>query len=296
MTDALARLLEGVIDYAGLFPPAKLSMAESVENYLRYRSDQDRGWILDRFVCTASRLSELAAALDPYDNILPVAVSVVGTSGDGWEDNLSADATSMTSFIGQAGNRADLEAYEIRIPDHENLQSYLFDLKAFNQVEVFCELPWGPSVADSIGLLAEAEWVGAKARTGGLDAFAFPSHEYLGTFLQQCVQLEVPFKLTAGLHHPIRSHRDEVGTKMHGFLNVLTAATMLSVHDLTQKETISILDSENPDDFVFNNSTLRFGEWAADVEDIADARNLFIGIGSCSVDEPLDDLRELKLI
>ncbi len=295
MTDALARLLDGAIDYAGLFPPAKLSMGEAVDNYLRYRSGKE-AWILDRFVCSSTRLEELREVLSLRTFGEPVPVSVVGSSGGDWGDGLSYDAGAMSQFVNQAGDDADIEAFEIRVPDHARVGEYLADLRAFSQVDVFCELPWAPEMADSMGLIAEQDWLGAKARTGGLEASAFPSCEELAEFLQQCVQLELSFKLTAGLHHPIRSHRDEVGTKMHGFLNVLVATAMMTAHDLSSKEAALILASENPADFSFVGPTIRFGDWQADLEDIEDARSLFLGIGSCSVEEPIQDLRELKLI
>lgn len=292
MTDALARLLDGAIDYAGLFPPAKLPMDEAVDNYLRYRSGKE-AWILDRFVCSSARLEELREALATRDVGEPVPVSVVGSSGGDWGDGLEHDASAMSRFIGGVGSKADIEAFEIRVPDHARISEYLTDLRAFSQVEVFCELPWAPEMADSLGLIAEQDWLGAKARTGGLEASAFPSCEELAELLQQCVQLELSFKLTAGLHHPIRSHRDEVGTKMHGFLNVLVATAMMTAHDLSSKEAATILAAENPADFSFQGQSVRFGDWQADLEDIEDARSLFLGIGSCSVEEPIQDLCDL---
>jgi hypothetical protein len=295
MTDALARLLDGAFDYAGLFPPAKLPMEGAVDNYLRYRSGAD-AWILDRFICSSAQLNEFRDILLRRDPGEPVPVSVIGTSTTNWGEGLARDAEVMTRFVEHVGDKADLEAYEIKVPDHENLAEYLADLRAFNQVDVYCELPWGPQMADSVGMIAEQDWLGAKARTGGLDVSAFPSSEDLAIFLQQCVQLEVEFKLTAGLHHPVRSHRSEVNAKMHGFLNVLTATTLLVTHDLTTREAASILASEDPSAFVFTDKGLQFGEWEANLEDIEDTRDLFAGIGSCSVEEPIQDLKKLSLI
>src|SRR5256885_6068138 len=58
----LRALLEHVIDYAGLFPPARLPLAESLRNYLAYRAS-GQSWMLGGFVCPVGRLSELAALL-----------------------------------------------------------------------------------------------------------------------------------------------------------------------------------------------------------------------------------------
>lgn len=295
MTDALARLLDGVIDYAGLFPPANLSMGDAVDNYLKYRSGSE-AWIMDRFVCSSRRLGELQEVLAQRVFDEPVPVSVVGSSGGDWGEGLEFDANEMSQFVNGMGSKADIEAFEIRLPDHDGMAQYLKDLRAFNQVDVFCELPWDPAMDESLGLIAEEDWLGAKARTGGLEASAFPSCDSLAGFLQQCVQLELGFKLTAGLHHPLRSYRGEVGTRMHGFLNVLVATAMITAHDLSSKEAVAILEAEDASGFCFDGQTLRSSDWHATLEDIEDARSLLMGIGSCSVEEPIQDLMKLKLI
>ena len=296
MTDALARLLENFIDYAGIFPPAKLEMKEAVENYQKYRQGAEARF-LGRFVCSAARLEEFGQALS--GNSEPIPVSVIGTSAEDkskWGDALVQDAEAMTRFMERTGDSADIEAYEIRVPDQKNLAEYLMDLRAFNQVDVYCELPWGPEMADSLGLIAEQDWIGAKIRTGGLEAKAFPTSLEIAEFLQQCAQLDLVHKLTAGLHHPLRAYREEVKTKMHGFLNVLVAVALLQAHDLTKKEVEGILECEDPTQFGFAQTKITFGEWSADDEDIASARSIFAGIGSCSVQEPMDDLSTLGLL
>ena len=295
MDGALARLLNGVIDYAGLFPPASLSMEAAVDNYIKYRSGS-QAWILDRFVCSSKRLVELQEILSKRTVGTAIPVSVVGGSLDDWGEGLEFDAKAMTRFVEGVGSSADIEAFEIRLPNDDGIQGYLKDLRAFNQVEVFCEVPLGSQIEETLGLIAEEEWLGAKARTGGLDASAFPSCESLAVFLQQCVQLELSFKLTAGLHHPVRGYRDEVGTRMHGFLNVLVATAMITAHDLSTKQVVEILASERPSDFQLEGLRAQFGEWIATVEDIEDARSLFMGIGSCSIEEPIEDLASLKLL
>jgi hypothetical protein len=294
MKGATRRLLEGCIDYAGLFPPAQLSMAESFANYLSYRNGPE-GWIMDRFVCGANQLSALAEALKQANPSSAVSVSVVGSRNPIWEEGLISDADAMTRFMETAGEFADLEAYEKPLPATGDLAELLSDLRAFNQVETFCEIPWGCDLPEAIGSIAGEEWLGAKVRTGGLQADAFPSSEELALFIQQCIQLEVPFKLTAGLHHPVRSFRQDVNTKMHGFLNTLAAAGLTYSQDLTAKELENILESEDPADFGATDQEFRFKNWKLDLEEIEATRALFVSFGSCSVIEPLADLAELNL-
>jgi hypothetical protein len=58
MTKSLRALLEGLIDYAGLFPPAALSMQDAVRNYARYR-DGEYAWALGKFIVPQERAKEV---------------------------------------------------------------------------------------------------------------------------------------------------------------------------------------------------------------------------------------------
>jgi hypothetical protein len=55
---SLRVLLEGLIDYAGLFPPAGLTMQDAIRNYARYR-DGEYAWALGRFVVPLERAGEV---------------------------------------------------------------------------------------------------------------------------------------------------------------------------------------------------------------------------------------------
>src|SRR5689334_1162740 len=59
MLQSVRTLMAGLIDYAGLFPPAKLSMQAAAEAYARARMGE-HAWVLGRFICPASRLAELS--------------------------------------------------------------------------------------------------------------------------------------------------------------------------------------------------------------------------------------------
>src|SRR5579864_8648942 len=56
---AVRALLQGAIDYAGLFPPAGLDLEATVRNYAKYRAGRD-AWALGRLVLPAVRLAEFA--------------------------------------------------------------------------------------------------------------------------------------------------------------------------------------------------------------------------------------------
>ena len=52
MDNSLHALLEGLIDYAGLFPPAELDMERAVRKYIGFRTEAE-SWMLARFVLPA---------------------------------------------------------------------------------------------------------------------------------------------------------------------------------------------------------------------------------------------------
>ncbi|MCB0727921.1 MAG: hypothetical protein KDD00_10680, partial [Ignavibacteriae bacterium] len=104
-------------------------------------------------------------------------------------------------------------------------------------------------------------------------------------------------KFTAGLHHPFRHFDESIGTKMHGFINVFGAGITAMRHNITNEGLAEMLDDENPDNFKFTEDSFSWKGWETDIDDIVFARNdLVISYGSCSFDEPIDDLKSLKLI
>ena len=135
-------------------------------------------------------------------------------------------------------------------------------------VESYFELvfdeSWRDSIPAAIGSIA-AMGGRVKLRCGG--AFT-PSVEQVALVIAACREAGVPFKCTAGLHHAVR-HGDE-----HGFLNILAATTAPAA-------TIESVLAE---------------EHAANLDVTGADRSLFVGFGSCSWREPVDDLVELGLL
>jgi hypothetical protein len=138
----------------------------------------------------------------------------------------------------------------------------------------------------------------AKVRTGGLTPEAIPSPAALADFLRYAARHRLPFKATAGLHHPIRSLRpltyapDSPRAVMHGFLNVFVAAVFAWSGE--EKLLPEIIGEEDPRAFVFAGDVLRWREFSFTARQIQVARRDFAhSFGSCSFEEPLADLREL---
>ncbi len=298
MRQSLARLLEGAIDYAGTFPPARLTLKETVGNYLRYRDGED-GWIMDRLVCPVGSLSELGGLLREAEPDPPAPITVIGSPAKGaadWKDALAEDRRSIAEFESEFEGLAELEAMETRLPNGCSVEEAIRALDSFESQEVFLEIPWTDGMQNALAELAEEGGIGAKARTGGPDASAYPDPATLAAFLRDALDMQVPFKLTAGLHDPIRHRIESVGAMAHGFLNVFTAAALHVEHDLTEREIASVLETEDPAAFAWRDDGFAWRGLSAGMEAIDEARDLFAGFGSCSVKEPLDGLAALGLL
>lgn len=289
MTPSLHRLLAGVIDYAGLFPPAALPMEDAVEEFRRLQAGEDR-WIVNRFVCPLTRLGDFLSSVREDEPKAAWPVTVLGSSIASFRDDLRA----IEAFEGQAGALVEVEAYEVKSSGGDLTPSNLRHLVDAGFDDVFVELPWSDGMLDQLMALAETDAVGAKARTGGVEAAAFPPADRLAAFIQENINLDLPLKLTAGLHHPL-PNRDPSGAQAHGFLNVLVGATLTYVHDLNRTELEKILRCEDLEAFWFSPGGLGWRDFEASLEEIDDFRGLFSSFGSCSVSEPLDDLQALGL-
>ena len=161
-----------------------------------------------------------------------------------------------------------------------------------------------PRIEDAATYVPALAWSGARAkvRTGGLTAGAFPSSIELARFLTICAEARVPFKATAGLHHPLRSvhpltyEADSPMGAMHGFLNVFLAAA-LAYSGLSEEEVVATLEETSSDAFQFDDEGVAWHSHRLTADQIRAARESFaIGFGSCSFEEPVADLRALGLL
>jgi hypothetical protein len=137
---------------------------------------------------------------------------------------------------------------------------------------------------------------GYKLRTGGVTADAFPTSAQIACALVAAATHQLPIKFTAGLHHPIRQLRDEVKTKMHGFLNVLGAAVLAAEHQWEADQATTMLEDEDPRSFSFTDDFFAWRDWKIDTEHLQSRRKFVKSFGSCSFDKPRDDLRSLDLL
>jgi hypothetical protein len=103
----------------------------------------------------------------------------------------------------------------------------------------------------------------------------------------------VPIKFTAGLHHPVRQFRDEVKTEMHGFLNVLGAGVLSAEHHWDEAQTVDMLEDQTAKSFEFHDTVFAWRNWEITLDRIKARRKFITSFGSCSFDDPREDLRGL---
>lgn len=294
MKASLRALLTGLIDYAGQFPPAKLEMAEAVANYLRYREGED-AWMLGRFVCPAARLKELPEGVT-------LNCAAIGRGGDaaGFLAGVEADLREIMA------SAACVEVLEVKLPaelaNHDLLAGVIDEIlypSVDAGVSVFLEPPtWEASqietVVDVLAGYASPGPFGLKLRAGGLEPRAFPSSADLAHAIWYACREGVALKATAGLHHPLPRVDYDLGVRMHGFVNVFAAGVLARTRGLTEEFLRALLEDDEPAHFRPEEEALQWGDFEATTQQIIEAREwAVISFGSCSFDEPREDLRAL---
>lgn len=302
---SLRALLASAIDYAGLFPPATLALAPALENYAEYVRLPD-AWMVSTFVLPVAEFDAAARSLRQFDEQNVLRISALGPRTEGAADfleSLSAAKDSIESFSKACGPAASIDQLEMPLPsdlDVELLQR-MRGILAHSKLNAFWEAP-AKMAAPAIELIAQsnatspARKFAFKLRTGGVTAEAFPSSAEIAAALVAAAKERVPIKFTAGLHHPVRLFHDSVQTKMHGFLNVLGAGVLAAEHHWGEEQTALMLDDESPASFSFTDKFFAWREWKISTARIAELRKLVTSLGSCSFDEPREDLRALKLL
>ena len=296
--EPLRTLLAQIIDYAGLFPPARLSMADAVAEFAR-QLQGDEGFMLARFVVPVARLDEFeqeaAAHLPKKDGESPWELSVLP------DEDLDASRKRIDAFNeahSQTENGlAKVASVEYRPPE---VMAILTACRAFKGLELYLELPWNENPDPWIRLVAE-NGARAKIRTGGLTDDDFPPVAAVSQFLFAAHEHGVPMKATAGLHHPIRGvyrltyEPDSPEGLMHGFLNVFLAAAAIRA-DLPEPTVTELLEERDTDTFTFHEGGVTWQDHEIPLNSLGDARSLLaLSYGSCSFSEPVEDLAKLGL-
>jgi hypothetical protein len=307
-TPALKELLNRLIDFAGLFPPASMDMASAVRAYAGYRSGPNAGF-LGAFVVPAARLDEFASAVSDLGGVWagepPWPVSVLaGEPAD-------ADVERAFGFDppGGLGPRLQVVSIETKAESVSTIER--ISAAVTESVGVAFEIPLSLAREERRAVLAAVKTAGrtAKVRTGGVTSEAIPSTSQVAGFIWDCARAGVAFKATGGLHHPVRAEQrltyapDSARAVMHGFVNVFlaAAAALALLHDETAWTAVEppaavtgILEERDASAFAPEGSAMRWRRVVIPAADIARARGaLARSFGSCSFEEPMTDLQTL---
>lgn len=331
MKDSLRVLLTSIVDYAGLFPPASLDLPTTLANWRRYVASEE-SWMLGRLIIPIAKLDELA-------DLVESQACIPGPDEDAWRlsvlvsENLDADIDRIFAFnrrfasdsagpsaAAAAASGSDpfdvpdvvvaggimIDAIELKAQTGRHIDSAMKLIP--EQLEPYFEVPLGS--ADVRGLIIAMSGTGAaaKVRTGGVTPEAFPRAADLASFMIACAAADVPFKATAGLHHPVRAEfpltyepKCPRGV-MYGFLNVFAAAAFARIGFIpgtrpAEADIAAVLEETNPRAFVFDDTGMTWRDKHLENTRLARVRESFaISFGSCSFEEPVNELKGMGVV
>jgi len=285
---AIRALMSGMIDYAGLFPPASLGMKAVVRNYSEYISGED-SWALGGLAVPAGRLGEF---IDAFNEICGEErektwlVNVLGSDDP---------ADTVTRISGFTQGSVLIDAVEVKACTPHDAERQLSEVP--EGLIAYVEFP--PAGAREMLPVLASAGARAKIRMGGVTAELIPDCATVAQFLIACADAQVPFKATAGLHHAIRDsyaltyQSDSPSATMHGFVNVFLAAALawLGKEEAT---VIATLEEDSAKEFRFNEDNICWHKDALTTGQIGTMRRDFgIDFGSCSFEEPIEEVKAL---
>jgi acetoacetyl-CoA synthetase len=306
-----AALLSGAVDYAGLFPPSALSMADAVANFAEYRIGKD-AWALGRFVVPATQLRNFYSAVSPW--------LTSATPASPWElsvllgTDLAQDLSEIRWLEEKTAGRAQTRSVEGRVTEPAQVSTVVSACRTLDEagkppLEIWLELPLlslpeatDPTNEDALTealrpffAAIQATGVGGKVRTGSVDPDLFPTPEALLVVLKLAASYGVAFKATAGLHHPLRGRypltyeKDAPLGWMFGYLNVLLAT--LALREGKPEAAQRLLVLADPHALIFEDDALLWAEHRFPLSAIRALRSTgMTSFGSCSLREPVDEL------
>ncbi|RUR74053.1 hypothetical protein ACF3DV_22775 [Chlorogloeopsis fritschii PCC 9212] len=291
MLASIKTLLLSVVDYAGLFPPAKLDLQQAMANYACYQTTA-YAWMLGRFVLPASRLREFTELLPKFSTPQQWRLSVI----------LSQDIESDIKKVRSLDNNKAIAVTSLEIPPlpPTEIKKALSHLP--KGVDSYFEIPLHSDIEAYLAVLSHTG-ASAKIRTGGVTVDAFPSVTQLYECMLAFAKAPIPFKATAGLHHPLlgkhplTNEPDSPVAEMHGFLNVALVAALMYQQKITREEALELLKESSIEALQITQDSISWQDYQLNLVEIEQTRQKFFrSFGSCSFDEPIDDLKKLKLL
>lgn len=299
MSRILEALLDGLFDYAGMFPPASLSFEDTLKNSAGFLASLRRPYLLGGdIVLDQTKLSLLTPAAISQAGFQrsPLRVCLLGQP--------LTDSNRIFSALPGAGCR--IVSYEVKLPwpfagfpqsAADAIAKIRRSLERSIQLFVEPELSpadWENKLEAVFGLFdiinkPDPRAVGLKIRGSGPKAI---TNAVLSRLLPEVNKRGLPFKATAGLHHPLRNTK--AGNDL-GFLNLATAFRLQCAlgSELPKNRLLECLESEDAGVFGFNKA-LSWKECSIPATALQAAiQRVPFSIGSCSLNDPDDDIFRL---
>jgi hypothetical protein len=263
----------GLCDDAALFPPGNAALGDAVQAHVAF-ADAPYADMVGPFVVSAISLHSLAEHTRACREMVQIVVTA----------SVPAIQRTLADVDGMTGVR--LTALDIALGQEMAAGQVVPTIRnalAGREVTVYVEVP-RDSRRNAVVRELAAGGLRAKLRTGGIKADLYPDERELAGSLVALATAGVPFKATAGLHHAMRNTDPQTRFEQHGFLNLLVAAQAAS--EGAPVDTVArILAERDPAIVVAHVAKLD-----------AEVRTAFRSFGTCSVNEPRDELIELGLL
>jgi hypothetical protein len=292
--ESVRALLSEIADYAGLFPPSQISMPEAVANYAAYKNGNYK-WMLGRFVVPVNRLKEFSECAENFFSKDEESWKLSVLAGEDIYETIRQIESFNTEYL----PRLVCDSMEVKANTSAMIEKIAEAVPP--NFATYFEIPLTEDLADLVSTLANNKQR-AKIRTGGIVENAFPSNKQITCFMRTCLTANVPFKATAGLHHPIRCmkpltyEKDAPEGMMNGFLNVFLAAGFLK-QGYQPGFINELLEDESAENFKFEDYGVCWQEFFLSTAALKTLREKnIISFGSCSFDEPIEDLREIGIL
>jgi hypothetical protein len=276
-------LFRGLIDDAAVFPPGNAPLDLAVERHRAHRQAGYADCIGPLLIPAAAAAELLGLVRSSAQGEASLRIGVIGRPG--------TDPAVVSEAVDLLSRTPSLEVVGAEIGWTDTLfKSWAAGLP------LAAEIPRGGTASAALAEIRAQRQadhtVIAKFRTGPTPTWPWPDEVELAHFIASTVALEVPFKLTGGLHHAIRGTYPVDGTpeENHGLLNILMA-TLKAAEGADPVELADILGDRDA-----SNLADSFIKAATDT-DLADAiRSLFTSYGCCEVTDPITELAALDLL
>jgi hypothetical protein len=217
--------------------------------------------------------------------------------------DLPSDLATIARFNQRHGSgpgmTAAVDTLELKAPSVGQVTDTLHRIPA--DLQAYLEIPLDQDPAQLVQAIARLGGR-AKIRTGGVTRESFPRAPDLIRFMAAAIVARVPFKATAGLHHPLRAEYrltyapDSPRAPMFGFLNLFLTASFLSA-GLDRELAVQLLEETSPQALQIEEDSIAWRGHRLGVNDLRRIRQeVIISFGSCSFTEPLSDLNSLHLL